>query len=102
MSAWRSQQPGPVGEDNCRRVGMGDPGLRIHLMNCILDYDPLRPRMGPLIERAFSSDKILKTDYKAPFCYFVFAFLADRRYVFYFDHETAATKVCSRVFARTL
>jgi len=29
--------------------------------------------MGPLIERAVSSDKIFKTDYKASFCPFMIA-----------------------------
>jgi hypothetical protein len=63
----------PVGENNCRRVGMGDAGPRIHLMNCILDYNPLRPRMCPLIESAVSSDKMFKADYKASLCPFVIA-----------------------------
>jgi hypothetical protein len=52
---------------------MADAGSWLHFTNCVLDYDPLWPRVGPLIESAVSSEKMFNTDYKASFRLFVIA-----------------------------
>ncbi|PYK91431.1 MAG: hypothetical protein DME35_02235 [Verrucomicrobia bacterium] len=84
--------------------------LAVHEIECAQVHSFLHlPKIadcaaGQLFQHAFREYAVAaKSDSRVyQFNDYVFAFLADRRYVFYFDHETAATKVCSRVFARTL